>query len=189
LGVDPAAPWFTRRCNRRWDSHSRSYAILRRAVTISAQHTEADIEKHLAAFEDVAPALAKAQEDHIVEGMGRWATSAMSRSSFFNAETTRIRVADHNLELAPWTSNLKCPRKFPDDALVRPDTTAVLIVAEGRTSPQGMNLRNKLVWKDQSRIPADRNLASAKHAFHTENNQTRALRSFLVSSHLAAAFC
>src|SRR6266404_2776569 len=31
--------------------------------TISVQHTEADIDKHLAAFEDVAPALAKAQEE------------------------------------------------------------------------------------------------------------------------------
>ncbi len=31
--------------------------------TISVQHTEADIEKHLAAFEDVAPALARAQQD------------------------------------------------------------------------------------------------------------------------------
>ncbi|HXC24711.1 MAG TPA: hypothetical protein VNU46_02270, partial [Gemmatimonadaceae bacterium] len=30
--------------------------------TISVQHTEADIDKHLAAFEDIAPALAKAQE-------------------------------------------------------------------------------------------------------------------------------
>ena len=30
--------------------------------TISVQHTEADIDKHLAAFEDVAPALARAQE-------------------------------------------------------------------------------------------------------------------------------
>ena len=31
--------------------------------TISVQHTEADIEKHLAAFEEVAPALAKAQQE------------------------------------------------------------------------------------------------------------------------------
>ena len=31
--------------------------------TISVQHTEADIDKHLAAFEDVAPALAKAQQE------------------------------------------------------------------------------------------------------------------------------
>jgi glutamate-1-semialdehyde 2,1-aminomutase len=31
--------------------------------TISVQHTEADIDKHLAAFEDVAPALAKAQHE------------------------------------------------------------------------------------------------------------------------------
>jgi len=31
--------------------------------TISVQHTEADIEKHLAAFADVAPALAKAQQE------------------------------------------------------------------------------------------------------------------------------
>jgi glutamate-1-semialdehyde 2,1-aminomutase len=30
--------------------------------TISVQHTEADIEKHIAAFEDVSPALARAQE-------------------------------------------------------------------------------------------------------------------------------
>jgi len=35
--------------------------------TISVQHTEADIEKHLAAFEDVAPALAKAQQERDVE--------------------------------------------------------------------------------------------------------------------------
>ncbi len=31
--------------------------------TISVQHTEADIDQHLAAFEDVAPALAKAQQE------------------------------------------------------------------------------------------------------------------------------
>ena len=31
--------------------------------TISVQHTESDIDKHLAAFEDVAPALAKAQQE------------------------------------------------------------------------------------------------------------------------------
>jgi glutamate-1-semialdehyde 2,1-aminomutase len=31
--------------------------------TISVQHTESDIEKHLAAFEDVAPGLAKAQQE------------------------------------------------------------------------------------------------------------------------------
>jgi glutamate-1-semialdehyde 2,1-aminomutase len=32
--------------------------------TISVQHTEADIDQHLAVFEDVAPALAKAQQEH-----------------------------------------------------------------------------------------------------------------------------
>ena len=31
--------------------------------TISVQHTEADIDKHLAVFEEVAPALRKAQEE------------------------------------------------------------------------------------------------------------------------------
>jgi glutamate-1-semialdehyde 2,1-aminomutase len=31
--------------------------------TISVQHTEADIDLHLAAFEDVAPALSRAQQD------------------------------------------------------------------------------------------------------------------------------
>ena len=31
--------------------------------TMSVQHTEADIDKHLAAFEDIAPALAKAQQE------------------------------------------------------------------------------------------------------------------------------
>jgi len=31
--------------------------------TISVQHTDADIDKHLAAFEDVAPGLARAQEE------------------------------------------------------------------------------------------------------------------------------
>jgi len=39
--------------------------------TISVQHTESDIEKHVAAFEDVAPALAKAQQEHNVEGVAR----------------------------------------------------------------------------------------------------------------------
>src|SRR3981189_2245713 len=33
--------------------------------TISVQHTEADIDKHLAAFEDVAPGLAKAQHERL----------------------------------------------------------------------------------------------------------------------------
>jgi len=35
--------------------------------TISVQHTETDIDKHLAAFEDVAPALAKAQQERTAE--------------------------------------------------------------------------------------------------------------------------
>jgi glutamate-1-semialdehyde 2,1-aminomutase len=35
--------------------------------TISVQHTEADIDKHLAAFEDVAPGLAKTQQEHTAE--------------------------------------------------------------------------------------------------------------------------
>ena len=35
--------------------------------TISVQHTETDIKKHLAAFEDVAPALAKAQQERAAE--------------------------------------------------------------------------------------------------------------------------
>jgi glutamate-1-semialdehyde 2,1-aminomutase len=35
--------------------------------TISVQHTEADIDKHLAAFEDIAPALAKAQQERTAE--------------------------------------------------------------------------------------------------------------------------
>jgi glutamate-1-semialdehyde 2,1-aminomutase len=35
--------------------------------TISVQHTEKDIEQHLAAFEDVAPALAKAQQERTAE--------------------------------------------------------------------------------------------------------------------------
>jgi glutamate-1-semialdehyde 2,1-aminomutase len=33
--------------------------------TISVQHTEADIDKHLAAFEDIAPALAAAQQERL----------------------------------------------------------------------------------------------------------------------------
>jgi len=33
--------------------------------TISVQHAEADIDKHLAAFADVAPALAKAQQERM----------------------------------------------------------------------------------------------------------------------------
>jgi len=35
--------------------------------TISVQHTEADIDKHLAAFADVAPGLAKAQQERMAE--------------------------------------------------------------------------------------------------------------------------
>jgi glutamate-1-semialdehyde 2,1-aminomutase len=35
--------------------------------TISVQHSEADIDKHLAAFEDVAPALAQAQQERTAE--------------------------------------------------------------------------------------------------------------------------
>ena len=34
--------------------------------TVSVQHTEADMDKHLAAFEDLAPALAKAQQERTV---------------------------------------------------------------------------------------------------------------------------
>jgi glutamate-1-semialdehyde 2,1-aminomutase len=33
--------------------------------TISVQHTEADIDKHLAAFDDLASDLAKAQQEHV----------------------------------------------------------------------------------------------------------------------------
>jgi glutamate-1-semialdehyde 2,1-aminomutase len=32
--------------------------------TVSVQHTDADIDKHLAAFEDIAPDLAKVQQEH-----------------------------------------------------------------------------------------------------------------------------
>jgi glutamate-1-semialdehyde 2,1-aminomutase len=35
--------------------------------TMSVQHTDADIDKHIAAFEDVAPALAKAQQERTAE--------------------------------------------------------------------------------------------------------------------------
>ncbi len=38
--------------------------------TISVQHTEADIDKHLAAFEDVAPALAQAQQERMEKSSG-----------------------------------------------------------------------------------------------------------------------
>ena len=38
--------------------------------TISVQHTEADIDKHLAAFEEIAPALAKAQQERGGEVVG-----------------------------------------------------------------------------------------------------------------------
>jgi len=38
--------------------------------TISVQHTEADIDKHLAAFEDVAPGLAKAQQERGAAAVG-----------------------------------------------------------------------------------------------------------------------
>jgi glutamate-1-semialdehyde 2,1-aminomutase len=31
--------------------------------TVSVQHTDADIDKHLAAFEDIAPSLAKVQQE------------------------------------------------------------------------------------------------------------------------------
>src|SRR5256886_1835532 len=44
--------------------------------TISVQHTEADIDKHLAAFEEVAPALAKAQRER-----GRAFVGAADRKS------------------------------------------------------------------------------------------------------------
>src|SRR5208283_1965821 len=37
--------------------------------TISVQHTEADIDQHLAAFDDVAPALAKAQQERTAEAV------------------------------------------------------------------------------------------------------------------------
>ena len=33
--------------------------------TISVQHTEADIDKHLAAFDDIAASLAKAQQERV----------------------------------------------------------------------------------------------------------------------------
>jgi glutamate-1-semialdehyde 2,1-aminomutase len=39
--------------------------------TISVQHTDADINQHLAAFEDVAPALAKAQQERTAEVVAR----------------------------------------------------------------------------------------------------------------------
>jgi glutamate-1-semialdehyde 2,1-aminomutase len=39
--------------------------------TISVQHTEADIDKHLAAFDDVAPALAEAQQQRSAEAVAR----------------------------------------------------------------------------------------------------------------------
>ena len=39
--------------------------------TISVQHTEADIDKHLAAFDDIAPALAEAQQQRSAEAVAR----------------------------------------------------------------------------------------------------------------------
>ena len=38
--------------------------------TISVQHTEADIDKHLAVFEEIAPALAQAQQERGVAFVG-----------------------------------------------------------------------------------------------------------------------
>jgi glutamate-1-semialdehyde 2,1-aminomutase len=38
--------------------------------TISVQHTEADIDKHLAVFEEVAPGLAKAQQERGAQFVG-----------------------------------------------------------------------------------------------------------------------
>ena len=39
--------------------------------TISVQHTDADIDKHLAAFDDIAPALAEAQQQRSAEAVAR----------------------------------------------------------------------------------------------------------------------
>ena len=44
--------------------------------TMSVQHTEADIEKHLSALEDLAPALAKAQQEH---GKTAWSHTRIER--------------------------------------------------------------------------------------------------------------
>jgi glutamate-1-semialdehyde 2,1-aminomutase len=38
--------------------------------TISVQHTEADIDKHVAVFEEIAPALAHAQQERGVAFVG-----------------------------------------------------------------------------------------------------------------------
>jgi len=38
--------------------------------TISVQHSEADIDKHLAVFEEVAPALAKTQQERGLKFVG-----------------------------------------------------------------------------------------------------------------------
>jgi hypothetical protein len=39
--------------------------------TISVQHTEADIDKHLSAFDDIAASLAKAQQERAGQPVGR----------------------------------------------------------------------------------------------------------------------
>jgi glutamate-1-semialdehyde 2,1-aminomutase len=62
--------------------------------TISVQHTEADIDKHLAAFEDVAPALARAQERTAgVALAGTWRMDPTNSSSLpLGAASVAIEV-------------------------------------------------------------------------------------------------
>jgi glutamate-1-semialdehyde 2,1-aminomutase len=45
--------------------------------TISVQHSEADIDKHLAVFEEIAPALASAQQTRgaVAAPAGHWSTA------------------------------------------------------------------------------------------------------------------
>ena len=71
--------------------------------TISVQHTEADIDKHLSAFDDVAPALAKAQQ----ERMGKWSqwrtnvlcsVGIVRRSSILPCGAERSRETPNNQE-------------------------------------------------------------------------------------------
>ena len=67
--------------------------------TISVQHTEADIDKHLAAFDDVAPALAKAQQERQAKtGSGRalaaWGADAPHPPHLFEPSVFVMRLND-----------------------------------------------------------------------------------------------
>ena len=80
--------------------------------TISVQHTEADIDKHLAAFDDIAASLAKAQQERAGTGRGCALDEVRRWLMWHRCSGARTRLqAGLNLTTGTWPPILSCLRR------------------------------------------------------------------------------